>query len=87
MEVFLLAGLFGMLIYILNILKSRFDKMEDAIQRHNNGLSTSSKRGRPWKIVYCIACNLRSEAVLLETKIKKRGAKRYLEDIDFKYEA
>lgn len=35
MEVFLLAGIFGLLIYVLNTMKSRFDKIEDDIQRLN----------------------------------------------------
>jgi predicted GIY-YIG superfamily endonuclease len=38
---------------------------------------------KPWKIVYQIQFPTRSEAVILEQKIKKRGAKRYLEDIGF----
>ena len=78
--------------YILySISKSKFyigqtNDIDDRLKRHNNGLSTSTKSGIPWKIVYYIVFNSRSEAVLLETKIKKRGAKRYLEDIAFKYE-
>jgi len=35
MEVFLLAGLFGLLIFVLNTMKSRFDKIEDDIQKLN----------------------------------------------------
>ena len=79
--------------YILySTIKSKFyigqtNDMEDRLKRHNNELSPSTKSGRPWKIVYYIAFTSRPEAVLLETKIKKRDAKRYLEDIDFKYEA
>lgn len=40
MEVFLLAGLFGLLIFVLNIMKSRFDKIEDAIQRLNKKIES-----------------------------------------------
>ncbi|MFD1601771.1 GIY-YIG nuclease family protein [Flavobacterium artemisiae] len=59
--------------------------LDDRLKRHNNGQSLSTKTGIPWKIVYSIELNSRSEAVNLETKIKKRGAKRYLQDINFEY--
>ena len=59
--------------------------IEDRLKRHNNGSSLSTKSGIPWKIIYSITLSSRSEAVLLETKIKKRGAKRYLQDINFEY--
>ena len=78
--------------YILySTTKSRFyvgqtNHIEDRLNRHNNGQSLSTKSGIPWKMIYSISLNSRSEAVLLETKIKKRGAKRYLEDIGFEYE-
>jgi putative endonuclease len=78
--------------YILySTTKSRFyvgqtNDVDDRINRHNKGQSLSTKSGIPWKMIYSISLNSRSEAVLLETKIKKRGAKRYLEDIGFEYE-
>ena len=34
----------------------------------------------PWKIVYMKSFGSRKEAIQLEIKIKKRGAKRYLND-------
>ena len=40
------------------------------------------KKGVPWELVECFDCETRSEAVQLEMKIKKRGIKRYLEDIN-----
>ncbi|MEN2414951.1 GIY-YIG nuclease family protein [Flavobacterium mesophilum] len=60
--------------------------IEDRLKRHNNGQSLSTKNGAPWKVIYTIELNSRSEAVVLETKIKKRGAKRYLQDINFEYQ-
>ncbi|MFC4393873.1 MULTISPECIES: GIY-YIG nuclease family protein [Flavobacterium] len=60
--------------------------IEDRLRRHNSGQSLSTKNGIPWKIIYTIQLDSRSEAVTLESKIKKRGAKRYLQDIDFKYQ-
>jgi len=71
--------------------KSKFyvgqtNDINDRLKRHNSGESLSTKHGVPWKLIYSIELATRSEAVLLETKIKKRGAKRYLEDIGFYYE-
>jgi len=51
--------------------------------RHNSGLSLSTKSGKPWELIYQIPFSTRSEAMHIELKIKKRGAKRYLEDINF----
>jgi len=60
--------------------------IDDRIKRHNNGQSLSTKNGIPWKVIYTIVLSSRSEAVTLETKIKKRGAKRHLQDINFEYQ-
>jgi putative endonuclease len=49
--------------------------------RHNHGLEKATKNGTPWKIVHFIEVDSRSEAVRIETKIKKRGFKRFLLDI------
>ena len=59
------------------------DNLENRLQRHNSGLSLSTKNGKPWDLIYMIEVSTRSEAMILEQKIKKRGAKRYLDDIDF----
>ena len=59
------------------------DNLENRLQRHNSGLSLSTKSGKPWELIYQIQFSTRSEAMLLEKKIKKRGAKRYLEDVGF----
>jgi putative endonuclease len=78
-------------VYILySITKAKFyvgqtNNISDRLKRHNNGASISTKSGMPWEIVYSIELESRSEAVILETKIKKRGTKRYLEDIGFDY--
>ncbi len=59
------------------------DDLENRLNRHNSGLSLSTKSGKPWELIYQIQLSTRSEAMILEQKIKKRGAKRYLEDISF----
>jgi putative endonuclease len=59
------------------------DNLDNRLYRHNSGLSLSTKSGKPWELIYQIQFSTRSEAMLLEQKIKKRGAKRYFEDIGF----
>ena len=80
--------------YIVYILysrsRSRFyvgqtNELSGRIHRHNSGQSLSTKVGMPWFLIYHVGADTRSEAVLLETKIKKRGAKRYLDDIGYEY--
>ena len=44
------------------------------LNRHNLGQVRSTKTGIPWKLIYCIELKTRSEALILEKKIKKRGA-------------
>ena len=53
------------------------------LERHNKGLVASTKTGLPWDLKLTIKVKSRSEALFLEKRIKKRGAKRYLEDNQF----
>ena len=50
------------------------------LERHNQGKVPSTKTGTPWDLVLQIEVSSRSEAMLLENKIKKRGAKRYIDN-------
>ncbi|MCG9973169.1 GIY-YIG nuclease family protein [Christiangramia crocea] len=54
--------------------------IEDRLKRHNSGRVYSTKYGIPWKIVLRKEVSNRSEAMALENKIKKRGAKRFIDD-------
>jgi len=54
--------------------------LQKRLERHNKGLVSSTKKSVPWDLVKAIECHTRSESMLLESKIKKRGIKRYLED-------
>ncbi|MCE2612518.1 GIY-YIG nuclease family protein [Flavobacteriaceae bacterium D16] len=54
--------------------------IDKRLKRHNEGNVPSTRYGVPWKLVLQISVSNRSEALLLEQKIKKRGAKRYLDD-------
>ncbi|GAA4775479.1 MULTISPECIES: GIY-YIG nuclease family protein [Flavobacterium] len=56
------------------------NNLEDRIRRHNAGHEISTKNGVPWKIIIHFVLESRAEAIALESKIKKRGAKRYLID-------
>ena len=60
--------------------------IDDRLNRYNKGQSLSTKSGIPWEMIYSISLNSRPKAVLLETKIKKRGAERSLKDIEFEQE-
>ncbi|MBT8186705.1 MAG: GIY-YIG nuclease family protein [Croceitalea sp.] len=54
--------------------------IDKRLKRHNLGIVPSTKNGKPWKLIMRIEVFSRSEAVVLERKIKKRGAKRYIDD-------
>ncbi len=54
--------------------------IEKRLKRHNLGNVPSTKSGIPWKLVLQIEVLSRSEALVLEGKIKKRGAKRFIDD-------
>ena len=54
---------------------------ENRLERHNSKKEKYTKNGTPWKLVWNTDLETRSEAVRLESKIKKRGAKRYLDDM------
>ncbi|WP_348824081.1 GIY-YIG nuclease family protein [Flavobacterium aestuarii] len=48
------------------------NNIQNRLQRHNSGLSLSTKNGKPWDLIYSIEVSTRSEAMLLEQKIKKK---------------
>ncbi|HEY9184811.1 MAG TPA: GIY-YIG nuclease family protein [Salegentibacter sp.] len=79
-----------MLVYILFSEKpSRYyvgqtANIEDRLKRHNAGRVISTKNGMPWKLVKQFPVEGRSEALKLERKIKKRGAERFLDDLNKK---
>jgi len=47
---------------------------------HNSGSTISNKYGIPWIFIGFINCETRSEAMILEKKIKKRGIERWLQN-------
>ena len=54
--------------------------IDKRLRRHNLGLVPSTKTGTPWNVVLQIEVSNRSEALILENKIKKRGAKRFMDN-------
>jgi len=54
----------------------------DRIKRHQQNRSKATKGKGPWKLIFSQTCPTRSDAMILELKIKKRGAKRFLEDLN-----
>jgi putative endonuclease len=60
------------------------DSFEKRFLRHSLGLVKSTKNGVPWVLIHQIPCETRSESILLESKIKKRGISRFLIDSGIK---
>ena len=54
--------------------------IDKRLKRHNSSGVPSTKKGVPWNVVLQIKVSSRSEVLVLERKIKKRGAKRYIDD-------
>ena len=55
--------------------------LEKRIAEHNGEDAGHTKKEQPWMLVWKQCVSTRSEAMILERQIKKRGAKRFLEDI------
>jgi len=58
--------------------------LERRLAEHNRGKTKILARGVPWTIVYISILDSRSKAMMLENSIKKRGAKRFLDDFKIK---
>ena len=75
-----------MIVYILYSDKSsryyvgQTTDIDKRLKRHNSGIVPSTKNGVPWILVLQLEVSTRSEAMILEKKIKKRGAKRFIDD-------
>ena len=55
--------------------------LENRVTRHNKGNEKFTSKGVPWKLIWNETLKTGSEAIQLEIKIKKRGIKRFLIDI------
>jgi putative endonuclease len=54
--------------------------LDRRMEEHNRGKTSFSASGMPWKLLYFRYFESRSEAIKLESFIKKRGAARFLAD-------
>ena len=61
---------------------STSEKVQERLSRHNTKHKGYTSQTNDWEIIYEMQFFTVSEARKLELKIKKRGAKRYLEDLD-----
>ena len=77
----------GYRVYILhsNSLKKYYtgysSDVEERFKKHNLGFSTFTSTGTPWEIIWTSIFMQKSDALKLEKKIKKRGARRYMTDL------
>lgn len=58
------------------------NKLKDRLIRHNSNRSKSTKGKGPWKLIKYFEFKTRSEAILLERRIKSRGIERFLQEIE-----
>ena len=80
--------LYPMIVYILysqtigQYYTGQTQDLDLRIKQHNTGKGAHTSKGIPWSVVWFEECETRSLAMRLEKKIKKRGAKRFLEDLE-----
>ena len=55
--------------------------LERRLSEHNSGQNKSTRTGIPWKIVFTLSFPSHAESLKKELEIKKRGAKRFLADL------
>jgi putative endonuclease len=60
------------------------ENLERRMEEHNRGKTPFMSRGIPWKVMYQKEFGTRKEAMKHEEFIKKRGAKRFLDDTNAK---
>jgi putative endonuclease len=74
--------------YILFSLKSdkfytgQTEDLNRRVDEHNRGKTPFMERGKPWIVVFSKEFTERAQAIALEKKIKKRGAARFIADIN-----
>jgi putative endonuclease len=54
--------------------------LDNRLREHNDGEGNFTSKCLPWMIIWSSMAPSRGEAMKLENKIKKRGAKRFLQD-------
>jgi putative endonuclease len=64
--------------------KGQTTDLKDRLYRHNSGMEKATRFGRPWRLVWSCRKDSRSEAVILEKKLKNLSRKK-LEEFISKY--
>jgi putative endonuclease len=62
--------------------KGQTSNLEQRINRHNKGYEKSTKIGRPWRLIWSAEKGSRSEATILEKKVKNMSRNKLLEFIN-----
>ena len=52
------------------------------LKEHNGSHTHFTNSGKPWILIRYFSCSDKSEAIKLEKRIKKRGAGRFMADIE-----
>jgi putative endonuclease len=71
------------ILYSIHKNKYYVGSTENVLKRlteHNKVESISTKTGKPWQLIAVVEKDTRNEAMKLESRIKKRGIKRFLLD-------
>jgi putative endonuclease len=58
------------------------EHLENRLKDHNIGRTRFARSGMPWELIYYQEIPTRSEAMRLEKKVKSRGARRFLNDLE-----
>ena len=58
------------------------NNLNSRLDRHNKGQSKFTSKGVPWALIWNCSFTSRKEAFNLESKIKSRGIKRFLDDVN-----
>ena len=54
---------------------------EERLQEHNSGATISTRRGKPWDMVYIEEFSCKTEAIKRENKIKRMKSRKYIESL------
>jgi putative endonuclease len=54
---------------------------EERLVEHNLGATTSTRTGRPWRLVYIEEFDNKSAAIKRETTIKRMKSRKYIENL------
>ena len=59
--------------------------LEKRLNDHHLGRSKYTRKGIPWTLITSFSFVSRAEAVNLESRIKSRGIRRFLQDMNFDF--